>query len=83
MEATKTKDNITTIPYWNMIKHLNERDKLELLVLLSQSLKEGSKKVPVSAKDLYGVWSDDGYTAEEFMKEIKEARSFKRDIPVL
>ena len=83
MEHTKARDVATTVPYWNIIKHLADRDKLELIFLLSQSLKDGGKRPSVSAKDLYGVWGDDGYTAEEFIREIKDARSFKRDIPAL
>ena len=79
----KTRDNITTVPYWNIVKHLTDSDKLDLIVLLSQSLKEGNKKPSFHAKDFYGVWGDDGYTTEEFIGEIKNARSFKREIPVI
>ena len=71
MEATITREETTTVPYWNIIKHLTDRDKLELIVLLSQSLKEGNEKAPVSAKDFYGIWGDDGYTIEEFIDELK------------
>lgn len=71
METTIAKDRTSTVPYWNIIKHLTDRDKLELIVLLSQSLKEGNEKAPVSAKDFYGIWGDDGYTIEEFIDELK------------
>ena len=32
----------------------------------------------VSAKDLYGIWDDDGLTSDETVNEIKNLRSFNR-----
>jgi hypothetical protein len=65
--------------YWNMVKHLSANEKIDLITLLTQSLKaEDSPKV--SAKKHYGVWGDDGMTDEEFISELKSMRSFNQDI---
>ncbi len=65
--------------YWNMVKNLSENEKIDLLPLLTQSMKvEESPKV--SAKKHYGVWGDDGMTDEEFISELKSMRSFNQDI---
>ena len=65
--------------YWNIIKHLSPDAKLDLIAMLTKSLKKkSSKRVP--AKKHYGVWGDDGMTSEEFVDELKSLRSFNRDI---
>ena len=65
--------------YWNMLKHLSTDEKIDLIILLSQSLKEDAKP-KVSAKKYYGIWGEDGMTDQEFVDEIKSMRSFHRDI---
>ena len=76
---------ITTIPhnpaigYWNIVKHLTPDAKIELITLLTQSLKDTAPR-RVSAKKYYGIWGEDGMTDEEFIEEVKSLRSFNRDI---
>ena len=65
--------------YWNLVKHLSPDAKIDLITLLSQSLKNTSHH-QVSAKKYYGIWGDDGMSDDEFIKELKSLRSFNREI---
>ncbi|MBQ7414000.1 MAG: hypothetical protein IJV09_01015 [Prevotella sp.] len=69
----------TTNNYWNMLKHLSDDVKIDLITLLSSSLKEKTKK-SIPASRFYGIWGDDGMTDEEFVNELKSLRNFKKDI---
>ena len=69
----------TVISYWNIIKHLSPDAKLDLIAMLTKSLKKTTTK-RVSAKKYYGIWGDDGMSDDEFVKELKSLRSFNRDI---
>lgn len=66
--------------YWSLLKHLDDNAKMDLIILLTNSLKHSEKENEVSAKDFYGVWGDDGLTAEEFVNELKAERKFHREI---
>jgi hypothetical protein len=78
MEATvrsrRTADN-----YWNIIRHLSPDAKLDLIAMLTKSLKKTTSK-RVLAKKYYGIWGDDGMSDDEFVKELKSLRSFSREI---
>ena len=76
---TTVSSRRTADSYWNIIKHLSPDTKLDLITLLSKSLKKTSPK-RVSAKKYYGVWGDDGMSDGEFINELKSLRSFNRDI---
>ena len=65
--------------YWNMVKHLSPDAKIDLITMLSQSLK-AAKPLHISAKEYYGVWGDDGMTDDEFVGELKSLRNFNRDV---
>ena len=65
--------------YWNMVKHLSPEVKLDLIAMLSQSLKADTPH-RVYAKEYYGIWGDDGMSDEEFVDELKSMRTFNRDI---
>lgn len=67
------------IPYWNVLQHMSDNVKLDLIMMLTQSLKTKKEK-PVSAKDFYGIWADDGISAEQASGELKSMRSFQRPI---
>ena len=69
----------TVNSYWNIIKHLSPDAKLDLIAMLTKSLKKTTTK-RVSAKKYYGIWGDDGMSDDEFVKELKSLRSFNRDI---
>ena len=69
----------TVNSYWNIIKHLSPDAKLDLIAMLTKSLKKTTTK-RVSAKKYYGIWGDDGMSDDEFVEELKSLRSFNRDI---
>ncbi len=76
---TATIDRRSANSYWNMLRHLSPDTKLELITLLSKSLRT-TRKRHVSAKKYYGIWGCDGMSDEEFLGEMKSMRSFKNDI---
>ena len=78
MITTTTPQN-TVNSYWNIVKHLSPDAKIDLITLLTQSLKNTAPR-HVQAKKYYGVWGDDGMTDEGFISELKSLRSFNRDI---
>ena len=63
----------TTNNYWNILKHLSDDVKVDLITRLSDSLKKKTQKV-VSASDFYGIWGNDGIDNEEFLKELRDTR---------
>ena len=65
--------------YWNLLKNLSDDIKIDLITLLSSSLKEKEKK-STSARKFYGIWGNDGMTTEEFIDEIRFSRKFNHDI---
>ena len=77
MEATISRK----IGYrWNTLKYLDNNTKIDLITLLMQSLKDSEEKKPVPASKYYGIWGDDGMSAEEFVDAIKAERKFSQDI---
>lgn len=76
---TTVSSRRTADSYWNIIKHLSPDAKLDLIALLTKSLKKTTSK-RVSAKKYYGIWGDDGMSDDEFADELKSLRSFNRDI---
>lgn len=76
---TTVSSRRTADSYWDIIKHLSPDAKLDLIALLTKSLKETTSK-RVSAKKYYGIWGDDGMSDDEFADELKSLRSFNRDI---
>ena len=76
---TPANSNHSVNFYWNIVKHLSPDAKIDLITMLSQSLKtEGHH--PISAKKHYGVWGNDGMTDEEFINDLRSLRTLKRDI---
>ena len=65
---------------WNSLKYLDPDTKLDIIAMLTQSLKSMPKRKKVSAKKFYGIWTDDGMTADEFVTSLKAERKFNQDI---
>ena len=76
--ATTVSQNV--LNHWNTLKYLDNNTKLDIIALLTQSLKHPEKRKKISAKKFYGIWGDDGLTAEDFIKELKNERKFSQDI---
>ena len=66
--------------YWNILKHLSDDIKLDLITLLSNSLKKKETRQSVSASDFYGCWGDDGIDSDELVKELRDSRKFGKEI---
>jgi hypothetical protein len=77
--VTTVSTRHTADSYWSIIKHLSPDAKLDLITMLTKSLKENAPKC-VSAKKYYGIWGDDGMSDKEFVDELKSLRNFNRDI---
>ncbi len=76
-----TISNLTPQPaYWDVLKNLNDNEKMDLIIYLTQSLKQSNQERKISAKEFYGIWGDDGMSDEEFIKELKAERAFRQDI---
>ena len=75
---------ITTRPvsnvHWNILKHLPDDAKMELIMMLTRSLKHIPEHEERPASEFYGIWGDDGMSDDEFVNELKAARSFSQDI---
>ncbi len=74
----KTTDlNISLIEnYFGLLKNLSADNKLELIAKLSNSMKTTKRSKDNSLKSLYGAFVSK-QSADELIKEIKQARTFK------
>ena len=70
----------TVMNRWNSLKYLDYDSKLDIITLLTQSLKQQKKRKHISAKNFYGIWKDDSMTAEDFVEMLKSERKFNQDI---
>ena len=66
----------TTNNYWNILKHLSDDIKIDIITLLSSSLKNKTRK-SVSASNFYGIWGNDDIDSDEFVKELRDSRKLK------
>ena len=67
--------------YFGLLSNLNADSKLELITRLSDSLKSkaSSKLDDSSLNTLFGAFKTSA-SAEEIISELKESRTFNRDI---
>ena len=65
---------------WNSLKYLDNNTKIDLITMLTQSLKSTDKRKKISASEFYGIWGDDGMTDEEFIEALRAERAFNKDI---
>ena len=68
--------------YLGLLKSLPPDSKLEIISKLSDSLKSTKQPKGKSLKNLYGAFKSDK-SADQMIKEIKEARTFNRKIEPL
>ena len=47
---------------WNSLKYLDNNSKIDLITMLTQSLRSTGKHKKISASEFYGIWGDDGMT---------------------
>ena len=78
MTATMLRSRLAN--RWNSLKYLDEESKINLITMLTQSLKSSRKRKTVSASQFYGIWGDDGMSDSEFIDLLKEERKFNQDI---
>lgn len=58
---------------WNSLKYLDEETKIDLISMLTLSLKKEHKQKSFSASKLYGIWGDDGMSDVEFVEMLKQS----------
>lgn len=73
------EDTVSKSPYFDLIKHMSDDAKLDLILVLTQSLRHENLST-ASANDFYGIWADDGVSADEATHELKSMRSFKNRV---
>ena len=78
-----TRINPNSWHYWNILKNLDEDSKKDLIIMLVESMKPADRTAPVLASDYYGIWGDDGMSAEEFVGELEASRTINREIAEL
>lgn len=74
--------------YWNLIKNLDADMKIDLISLLSDSIRKKEKPAANNTADrFYGAWIDefagrweDDRTTEQIVSDIREARTSNREI---
>ncbi|PSR04087.1 MAG: hypothetical protein BRD50_04500 [Bacteroidetes bacterium SW_11_45_7] len=75
-------DNINTSiieGYMQLLNSLSTKDKLELIAKLTLSVKNEMNEKKISFYQAYGAWDSD-QPAEELIKEIRDSRTFNRQI---
>ena len=70
-------DNTLVNRYFTLLKGLNPDSKLELIAMLSKSMKTSRKAKDTSWKSLFGALQLD-QTAEDFVDDLKKDRKFTR-----
>lgn len=78
-------DNINTRiieGYMQLLNSLSTKDKLDLIAKLTLSVKNEVSEKKTSFYQAYGAWDSD-QPAEELVKEIRDSRSFNRQIEEL
>ena len=65
---------------WNSLKYLDKDSKINLILMLTQSLRNTGKRKKISASEFYGIWGDDGMSDEEFIEALRSERTFNQDI---
>jgi hypothetical protein len=68
--------------YFEILKHLDSNDKLDLIAKLSQSIKTDQKAPKSEFKKAFGAW-DKKDSAEDLINTIKKSRSINRNIEEL
>ena len=68
--------------YFGFLKNLNANSKLDLIVKLSQSLKEVEAVPDVPLQSLFGAYQSDE-TADEIIVNLRTSRVFNRTIESL
>lgn len=65
---------------WNSLKYLDNNSKIDLITMLTQSLRSTGRRKKISASEFYGIWGDDGLSDDEFIEALRAERSFNQDI---
>ncbi|MFT4094081.1 MAG: hypothetical protein QM640_10605 [Niabella sp.] len=76
MKAANIDTNLVN-SYYTLLKSLSPNNKLELIALLSKSMKTTKKTKDSSWKSLFGALDLD-QSADEFAEELKKSRKFIR-----
>ena len=68
---------LTNNYYWNLLKDLSDERKVDLINRLAHSLIHKNEKevhVTISPDQISDAWCEDGLSAEEEIRQIRESR---------
>ena len=72
MTATMLRSRLES--RWSSLKYLDDDSKLDLITMLTQSLKDSGNRKKISASEFYGIWGDDGMSDDEFVEALRETQ---------
>ncbi len=72
-------NSITVYKYYNLLRNLDPDFQLELIELLSKSLRKKIHEKKKSISHLFGAWEGDE-SPDEIIKDIRQSRRFNRKI---
>ena len=78
MTATMLRSRLES--RWSSLKYLDDDSKLDLITMLTQSLKDSGNRKKISASEFYGIWGDDGMSDDEFVEALQAERKFNQEI---
>lgn len=78
MTATMLRSRLES--RWSSLKYLDDDSKLDLITMLTQSLKDSGNRKKISSSEFYGIWGDDGMSDDEFVEALRAERKFNQEI---
>ena len=65
---------------WNSLKYLDNNSKIDLITMLTESLRSTGKRKKISASEFYGIWGNDDMSDDEFIEALRAERTFNQNI---
>lgn len=65
--------------YFKILNNFSTSTKKRLIVMLTESIEGEEPQTSPKIDELYGAWQDDK-SADEIVNEIKESRTYNREI---
>lgn len=62
------------------MKYLDNNSKIDLITMLTESLRSTGKRKKISASEFYGIWGNDDMSDDEFIEALRAERTFNQNI---